>query len=75
MKRPHVAPTDDWQQLALLAKTPERPIYEFIRPIVLFGRSLTERAHQAGTAERAFYRRAARVDARPTSLSALSPDR
>ncbi len=37
MKRQQVPPTDDWQQLQLLAKTPEQRTYELIRPVVLFG--------------------------------------
>jgi len=59
VKRPHVAPTDDWQQLQLLAPFPEQRAYELLRPVVLFGRAPAERADETGTAERTIYRRAA----------------
>jgi len=42
-------PTEDWQQLRLLAEWPEQEAYELIRPIVLFGQSPAERAKQTGT--------------------------
>jgi hypothetical protein len=29
--RPRIAPTDDWQQIELLARTPGQRIYELIR--------------------------------------------
>lgn len=38
VKRPHVAPTDDWQQLQSLAPFPEQRSYKLLRPVVLFGR-------------------------------------
>jgi hypothetical protein len=37
MKRQQVPPTDDWQQLQLLAKTSEQRTHERIRSVVLFG--------------------------------------
>lgn len=52
--RPRFEPTDDWQQLQLLASFPEQRAYELLRPVVLFGRSPVERTR---------YRRAARFDA------------
>jgi len=63
VKRPPVAPTDDWQQLQLRAPFPEQRAYELLRPVVLFGRPPAERADETGTAERTIYRRAARFDA------------
>jgi len=63
VKRPPSEPTDDWQQLQLLAPFPEQRAYELLRPVVLFGRSAAERADETGTAERTLYRRAARFDA------------
>jgi len=60
-RSPH-APTDDWQQLQLLAPFPEQRLYELLRPVVLFGQSPAERAHQTGTPQRTLYRQAARFD-------------
>ena len=61
-KRQRTDPTDAWQQLALLAKTPAQRSYELIRPIVLFGRTPAERAKETGAAERTLYRQADRFD-------------
>ncbi len=60
--RPPHEPTDDWQQLQLLASFPEQRTYELIRPVVLFGQSPAERARQTGTPQRTLYRQAARFD-------------
>src|SRR5262245_55353906 len=60
--RPQVAPTDDWQQIALLARAPGQRTYELIRPVVLFGQSPAERAAETGTAIRTVYHQAARFD-------------
>lgn len=63
MKRPRVAPTDDWEAIRRLAPWSEQRAYEELRPVVLFGRSPTERADETGIPERTLYRRAARFDA------------
>ena len=42
--RLQVAPTEDWRQIELLARTPGQRTYELIRPVVLFGQSPAERA-------------------------------
>jgi putative transposase len=55
-------PTDDWQQLQLLAPFAEQRTSELIRPVVLFGQSRAERAQQTGTPQRTLYRQAARFD-------------
>ena len=60
--RQRVAPTDDWEQLRLLAGWPEQVAYELLRPVVLFGRSPAERARETGAAERTLYRQADRFD-------------
>ena len=60
--RPRVEPTDDWQQIALLTRTPGQRTYELIRPVVLFGQSPAERAAETGAAERILYRQVARFD-------------
>jgi transposase len=58
MKRQQVPPTDDWQQLRLLAKTPEQRTYELIRPVVLFGQPASIRARETGVPQRTLYRQA-----------------
>ncbi len=63
VERPRVEPTDDWQQLQLLAPFPEQHVYELLRPVVLFGRPPAQRADETGTPERTIYRRAVRFDA------------
>jgi len=45
-KRRRVAPTDEWEQLALLCRWPEQLAYEEIRPLVLFGSWVAERAEE-----------------------------
>ncbi len=60
--RPRVDPTEDWQQLRLLLDWPEQLAYELIRPVVLFGRSVAERAKETGAAARTIHRRAKRFD-------------
>jgi hypothetical protein len=57
-----VEPTDDWEQLRLLMRWPEQVRYEEIRPLVLFGSSVAERAGENGTSERTLYRRTDRFD-------------
>ncbi len=63
LKRTQIEPTEEWQQIAMLATSPEQTSYELIRPVVLFGQSPAERARQTGAAERTLYRQAARFDA------------
>jgi transposase len=41
-------PTEDWQQLQLLFTSPFQAEYELIRPVVLFGQTISERAQQTG---------------------------
>ena len=55
-------PTDDWQQLRLLTRFPEQLTYELIRPVVLFGSPLAERARQTGAPQRTLYRQVARFE-------------
>ena len=61
-RRRPVEPTDDWQQLQLLAQFPEQLTYELLRPVVLFGLSPAERARQTGAPQRTLYRQAARFE-------------
>ena len=69
--RPRVAPTEDWGQIRCLAAFPEQRAYEQLRPVVLFGRPVEERARETATAERTLYRRVARFAAE--GLASLFP--
>ena len=60
--QPRVEPTDDWHQIALLTRAPGQRTYELIRPVVLFGQSLGERAAETGAAQRTLYRQIARFE-------------
>jgi putative transposase len=61
-RRRRVEPTDDWEQLELLCKWPEQVRYEEIRPLVLFGSPVGERAERTGASERTLYRRVDRFE-------------
>ena len=56
-RRRCVEPTDDWEQLELLCAWDEQIEYERIRPLVLFGEPLAERALGTGTSKRTLQRR------------------
>ena len=56
-RRQRVEHTEDWEQLKLLVKWPEQERYEEIRPLVLFGDSVLERAEETEVSERTLYRR------------------
>ena len=58
-KRRRVERTEDWEQLELLCAHDEQVEYERIRPLVLFGEPVPERAERTGTSERTLYRRIA----------------
>ncbi len=58
-KRSRVERSEDWEQLELLCAWDEQREYERIRPLVLFGESVPERAAETGTSERTLYRRIA----------------
>lgn len=49
--------TEEWADLVPLFWWPEQEEYEEIRPLVLFGDSVAERAVQTGSSERTLYRR------------------
>jgi hypothetical protein len=61
-RRRRVEPTDDWKQLKLLFGWPEQVRYEELRPLVLFGSSVAERAIEIEAAERTLYRRMDRFE-------------
>ena len=56
-RRERVEHTDEWGQLELLLKWPEQREYELIRPIVVFGGSIAERARETGAASESKLRR------------------
>ena len=58
-KRRRIDPTNDWEQLELLCAWEEQREYERIRPLVLFGRPVPERATETSTPQRTLYRRIA----------------
>ena len=61
-RRRKVEHTDDWQELLPLFDWPEQEAYEELRPLVLFGDSVAERAGVTGTPERTMYRRVERFE-------------
>ncbi len=73
-KRQRIEPTDDWQQLDLLIAFPEQRIYELCRPVVLFGRSVAERARQTATPQRTLYRQVDRFE-REGMRSLFAPEK
>lgn len=62
-RRRRVEPTDDWEQLELLCRWPEQLAYEELRPLVLFGSPVAERAEETGSSCRTLYRRVSRFEA------------
>src|SRR5215213_52652 len=73
-RRRKAKPTDDWHELLPLFEWPEQEAYEELRPMVLFGSSVAERATQTGTPERTMYRRIERFEKDGTlSLFATDP--
>src|SRR5919107_6337048 len=56
-RRDRAEPTEEWGQLELLLKWPEQREYELIRPIVVFGGSIAERARETGAASESKLRR------------------
>ncbi len=61
-KRPKADPTEDWEGLLPLFEWPEQQAYEELRPLVLFGSSVAERAGETGVPERTMYRRIERFE-------------
>jgi len=61
-KRRGVQPTHEWDLLLPLFEWPEQKEYEEIRPLVLFGSSVAERARVTGTSERTMYRKVERFE-------------
>ncbi len=47
-KRRHIEPTHEWERLVPLFEWPEQENYEVIRPLVLFGEPVAERAGEVG---------------------------
>ncbi len=75
-KRERVEHTDVWDELLPLFEWPEQERYEEIRPLVLFGDPVAERAEQVGSSERTLYRKLERFEAEGVgSLFASEPAR
>ena len=73
-KRERVEHTDDWEELLPLFKWPEQERYEEIRPLVLFGDPVAERAEEVGASQRTLYRKLERFEAEGVeSLFAAGP--
>lgn len=62
LSRPRTVPTDTWEQLQLSIHWPEQLAYELIRPVVLFGTPVAERAREVQVPERSLRRKASRFD-------------
>jgi putative transposase len=58
-RRRRVDPTREWEQIELLCAWDEQREYERIRPLVLFGDPVPDRAAETGASERTLYRRIA----------------
>jgi transposase len=69
--RERIPPTDDWQQLELLVDTAGQRSYEAIRPVLLFGEPVPDRASTTQTQARSLYRYVARFEA--AGLGGLEP--
>ena len=70
-RQPRRQPTDDWTVIESLCAFPDQSAYEQLRPVVLFGQSATERAHQVGEVPRTFHRRVKRF--RHVGMASLLP--
>ena len=78
-KRVRTPPTDDWDTLQLHFSWPEQQQYELIRPVVLFGQPLLERAEETGAAVRTLAAGLSEADRRLVGLyaeaqHAMEPD-
>src|SRR3954471_5133467 len=60
--RARIEPTDDWPYLQLQFDWSEQEAYEVVRPVVLFGFTLAERAQQTGLATSTVYRKVTRFE-------------
>src|SRR5215210_5437146 len=70
-KRDRIAPTDDWHQLSLRFDTAGQRSYEAIRPVVVFGEPVPERATATQLPARTLFRYVARFEA--AGLCGLEP--
>ena len=69
--RERIPPTDDWQQLTLHLDTAGQQSYEAIRPVVVFGEPVPERAGATQIPKRTLFRYVARAHA--DGLRGLEP--
>lgn len=61
-KRERRERTHDWQQIQQYTLWPEQKAYELLRPIVLFGETVAERAKETDQAERTLHYKADQFD-------------
>ena len=61
-KRQRIAPTEDWRQVELLARTPEQRTYVALRPVVLIDQPVPVRARETDLPQCALYRQAPAFD-------------
>jgi putative transposase len=66
-------PTHDWQQIRPLLTDAAQITYEIIRPVILFGVSVTERSEETGMARRTIYAKANLFD-QAGMASLVTPD-
>src|SRR5215472_12620082 len=71
-KRAALSPTDNWTQLRLLCDESAQETYELIRPVVLFGRSVAQRARETGVTARTIARKANNFAS--AGMASLFPD-
>jgi hypothetical protein len=71
--RRRTPPTEAWRRLEFLVETPGQGSYEGIRPVLLFGAPVAERATITQTPPRTIYRCVVRFKA--TRLGGLQPSR
>ncbi|MGE3628062.1 MAG: helix-turn-helix domain-containing protein, partial [Hyphomicrobiales bacterium] len=70
-QRDRIPPTEQWQQRELLLDTPGQRSYEAIRPVVVFGEPVPERATATQIPKRTLFRYVARFEAE--GLRGLEP--
>lgn len=73
-RRRRVEPTDKWEQIEFLCAWPEQRDYEEMRPTVLFGLPVAERAEQTGISESTLYRKVARFEAEGMDYSLFASE-
>ncbi len=71
VRRQPIEPTHDWEQISLRADFPEQRLYEGMRPPLLFGQPVPERARQIGVPQSTLYHQLSRF--RREGMASLLP--